>query len=180
MSNFIPLCIVRPKFETVIPFQAVCTIPTGMKFFTVIDALKSYTAAAVTPFSTPFGHFHYRRLLSGVTHAGDDNARRASDVFDDLPNTRRTMEDVLVFSQTYEEHVGLWSLCLNGWQPTMSPSTQQNLWLHTRQPSSAATLSTQTILTGSPTHNSHLISYAKEHHRYQVFLRPMSVGRNIL
>lgn len=78
-----------------------------MKFFTVIDALKGYAAAALTPFSTPFGRFQYRRLLPGVTHAGDDYARRASDVFDDLPNTRRITEDFLVFSQTYEEHVGL-------------------------------------------------------------------------
>ena len=28
-------------------------------------------------------------------------------MFDDLPNTRRITEDSLVFSQTYEEHVGL-------------------------------------------------------------------------
>ena len=62
----------------------------------------------------------------------------------------------------------------------MSPSTQQNSCLLTRQPSSAATLSTQTVLTGFWTHNSHLTSCAREHHWYQVFLRPLSAGRKIL
>ena len=35
-------CIVRPRFEYQTPFQAVRTIPPGMKFFTVVDALKGY------------------------------------------------------------------------------------------------------------------------------------------
>ena len=107
-------CIVRPKFETATPFQAVRTIPPGMKFFTVVDALKGYhqvrlddESAALTTFSTPFGRFQYLRLPFGVTHAGDDYARRVADVFDDLPSCRRVMEDVLVFSETYEEHVQL-------------------------------------------------------------------------
>ena len=64
-------------------------------------------SAALTTLSTPFGRFHYRRLPFGVTHAGDDYARLVSDVFDDLRNTRRIMEDVLLFAQIYEEHVGL-------------------------------------------------------------------------
>ena len=34
--------IVRPKFETATPFQAVYTIPPRMTFFTVIDDLKGY------------------------------------------------------------------------------------------------------------------------------------------
>ena len=33
-------CIIRPNLETATPFQAVRTIPAGMGFFTVIDALK--------------------------------------------------------------------------------------------------------------------------------------------
>ena len=76
-----------------------------MKFFTVIDALKGYhqvqldgELAVLTTFITLFDRFQYRRLPFGVTHAGDDYARRVSDVFDDLPNTRRIMDGVLVFS----------------------------------------------------------------------------------
>ncbi len=88
-------CIVRSKFETATSFQAVRTIPPGMTFFTVVDALKGYRqvrlddkSAALTTFSTPFGRFQYLCLPFGVTHAGDDYARREADVFDDLPNYR--------------------------------------------------------------------------------------------
>ncbi len=41
----------------------------------------------------------------GIIHAGDDFGRRVSDVFDDIPNTRRVVEDILIFFPTYEEHV---------------------------------------------------------------------------
>jgi hypothetical protein len=53
-------CIIRPTFDSPTPFQAVWTIPTGMKFFTVIDALKGYhqveldeESSAMMTFSTP-------------------------------------------------------------------------------------------------------------------------------
>ena len=88
--------IVRPKFETATPFQAVRTIPPGMRYFTVVDALKGYhqveldnDSAALTTFSTPFGRYQYRRLPMGVSLASDDYGRRVSDVFDSLPSSRR-------------------------------------------------------------------------------------------
>ena len=105
-------CIVRPRFESQTPFQAVRTIPPGMKFFTVVDALKGYhqvpldeESAAMTTFSTPVGRYQYLRLPFGVVHAGDDYCRRVADIFDDIPNTRRIVEDILVFSKTWGEHV---------------------------------------------------------------------------
>lgn len=106
--------IIRPLFDANTPFQAVRTIPTGMKYFTVIDALKGYhqvsldeESTALTTFSTPFGRYQYLRLPFGVSHAGDDYGRRVSEVFDDLPACRRVVEDVVVFSKTYAEHVQL-------------------------------------------------------------------------
>ncbi|KZS06702.1 Uncharacterized protein APZ42_029750, partial [Daphnia magna] len=102
LNNF----IIRPKFETATPFQAVRTIPAGMKFFTVIDAFKGYhqvplddESAAMTTFSTPFGRY----------------IRRVSAVFDDLPNCHRIIEDILIFSETYEEHVALPSVLFGGY-----------------------------------------------------------------
>jgi hypothetical protein len=41
----------------------------------------------------------------GITHAGDDFGRRVSDVFDNILNTGRVVEDILIFSSTYEEHM---------------------------------------------------------------------------
>jgi hypothetical protein len=110
LNNF----IIRPMFETATPSKAVRTIPAGMKFFTVIDALKGFhqvplddESAAMTTFSTPFGRYMYRRLPFGICHAGDDYSRRVSAVFDDLFNCRCIIEDILIFSETYEEHVAL-------------------------------------------------------------------------
>jgi hypothetical protein len=41
----------------------------------------------------------------GITHADDDFGTRVSDVFHDIPNTRRVVGDIRIFSQTYEEHM---------------------------------------------------------------------------
>jgi hypothetical protein len=106
--------IIPPRFETATPFQAVRTIPPGRHFFPVVDALKGYhkvllddELAEMTTFSTPFGRYQYKRLPFGVSLAGDDYCRRVSEVFDDLENCRRVVEDILVFSKTYEEHLVL-------------------------------------------------------------------------
>ena len=100
-------CIIRPTFDSPTPFQAVRTIPTGVKFFTVIDALKGYhqveldeESSAMTTFSTPFGRYKYNRLPFGVSLAGDDYGRRLANIFDDFPNCRRVVEVILVFSAT--------------------------------------------------------------------------------
>ena len=105
-------CIIRPRFDSQIPFQAVRTIPPGMKFFIVVDALKGYhqvpldeESAAMTSFLTPIGPYQYLRFPFGVVHAGDDYCRRVADISDDIPNSRRVDEDILVFSKTGPEHV---------------------------------------------------------------------------
>ena len=105
-------CKIRLNFDTATPFQAVRTIPPGMKYFTIIDALKGYhqvllDEASIDPttFSTPFGRYQYLRLPFGVKHVGDDYCRRVSEVFDDFPNSRRIVEDFIVYSATYEEHI---------------------------------------------------------------------------
>ena len=107
-------CIVRPRFESGIPFQAVRTIPDGMKFFTVVDALKGYhqvpldeESTAMTTFSTPLGRFQYIRLPFGVVHTGNDYCRRVAEIFVDIPNSRRIVEDITVFIKTWEEPIEL-------------------------------------------------------------------------
>lgn len=46
----------------------------------------------------------------GICQAGDDYGRRFSDIFSQIPNTARCMEDMIVYSRTYEEHLQL--LCM--------------------------------------------------------------------
>jgi hypothetical protein len=51
------------------------------------------------------GWYQYLRLPSSVTHAGDAYWWQTSEIFDDLPNWWRTVEDAIVYSATYEEFV---------------------------------------------------------------------------
>jgi hypothetical protein len=60
--------IIHPRFKSLTPFQAVRTIPKGMLFFTVIDALDD-ESSALTTLSTPFGRFQYVRLPMGITYS---------------------------------------------------------------------------------------------------------------
>jgi hypothetical protein len=73
-------CIIRPTFDYTTPFQAVRTIPTGMTFFTLIDALKSYhqvelneESSAMTTFSTPFCRYNNYRKFSWILSTKDYN-----------------------------------------------------------------------------------------------------------
>lgn len=85
-----------------------------MKLFTVIDGLKGYHQAelndessAMTTFSTPVGRYRYNRLPLAVSLAGDDYSTRLANIFEDFPNCRRVVEDILVFSVTWEKYVDL-------------------------------------------------------------------------
>ena len=106
--------LVGAKFDNPTPFQAVRSIPEGMRVFTVVDALKGYhqcaldaESMALTTFATPEGLHQYTRLPMGICHAGDDYGRRFSDIFGHIPNTARCMEDLVIYSRTYEEHITL-------------------------------------------------------------------------
>ncbi len=106
--------LIGSKFDNPTPFQSVRSIPKGMKFFTVVDALKGYhqcaldtESMALTTFATPEGLHQYTRLPMGISHAGDDYGRRFSDIFGHIPNTARCMEDLVIYSRTYEEHINL-------------------------------------------------------------------------
>ena len=59
---------------------------------------------ALTTFATPEGLHQYTRLPMGICHAGDDYGRRFHDIFGHIPNTARCMEDLIIFSKTYDEH----------------------------------------------------------------------------
>jgi hypothetical protein len=103
--------LVGAKFDNPTPFQAVRSIPQGMRYFTVVDALKGYhqcaldeDSMALTTFATPEGLHQYTRLPMGICHAGDYYGRRFHDIFGHIPNTARCMEDLIIFSKTYDEH----------------------------------------------------------------------------
>lgn len=55
----------------------------------------------------PEGLHQYTRLPMGISHARDDYGRRFSDIFGHIPNTARCMEDLIVYSITYDEQINL-------------------------------------------------------------------------
>ena len=62
-------------------------------------------SAAITTFSTPVGRYQYLQLPFWVVHAGCDYRRQVADPFDEIPNTRRVVQDILVFSKTWDYNV---------------------------------------------------------------------------
>ncbi len=54
---------------------------------------------------TPFRRYQYLRLTFGMVHAGYDYSRRVTDVFDDIVNSPRVVEDIIVFYKTFADHL---------------------------------------------------------------------------
>jgi len=59
----------------------------------------------MTTLLTTVGRYQYLRLPFGVVRAIDNYCRQVADSFNDIPNTRRVSEDILIFSMTWKEHV---------------------------------------------------------------------------
>ena len=105
--------LVGTIFPNKTPFEAVRSIPPGMRFFTMFAVLKGYhmirldkESIALTTFSTPFGLFQYTRLPMEICHAGDSFGSRYHQVFGDLP-IASCIEDMCVFTATYPEMLAL-------------------------------------------------------------------------
>ena len=170
------------------PFQAVRTIPAGMKFFTVVDALKGYLqvelddeSAALTTFSTPFGRYEYRRLPFGVSLASDDYWRRAADVFDDVRNSRRVVEDVLVFSRSYEEHETHVRHLLQRAQESGVSLNRAKLTFAETQGSFAGYILDDTGFRPDPGLTEAIRSFPRpRHHRLESVFRPLPASRKLL
>ena len=106
--------LIGTKFPANTPFEAVRTIPTGMKFFTMFDGLKGYhmvpldeESIALTTFSTPFGLYQYTRLPMGICHAGDSFGSRIHAIFGDIRNVATCVEDMCAYAETYQEMLAL-------------------------------------------------------------------------
>ena len=102
---------VRPIYPSKSPWQIVTSIPESAKFFTVLDGRKGFhqielhpDSRKLTTFVTPFGRFRYKRLLMGWCGASDVFNERMAEALKELPNIKRVVEDVLIHSDTWEEH----------------------------------------------------------------------------
>ena len=94
------------------PFDAVSEIVEGAKYFTVCDALKGYWQVELeeesrhfTTFYTPWGRFRFRRAPMGFISAGDSYNWRGDKAIEGLERTHKIVDDVLIASRSYEEHL---------------------------------------------------------------------------
>ena len=84
---------------------------SGARVFSKLDETSGFfqlplddESAKLTTFITPFGRYFYRRLPQGITSAPEIFQRTVENILKDQPNTVSFFDDILVFSNSDEEH----------------------------------------------------------------------------
>ena len=102
----------RPIHHAKTPFDAVSEIVEGAGFFTVCDAVKGYWQVDLEPesrqfttFYTPWGRFRFKRAPMGFISTGDSYNWRGDKAIEGLDRTHKIVDDVLIASRTYDEHI---------------------------------------------------------------------------
>ena len=103
----------REHYPSITPAEAVTDIQQAKaKCFTVFDALKGYhqcpldaASQKLTTFITPFGRYMYLRAPYGICSISEHYDRRMDEVFAEVQNFRKIVDDVVVFDQDEKKHV---------------------------------------------------------------------------
>ena len=109
--------LVGTRFPNPTPLEAVRSIPSSMRFFTLFDGFRGYhmvaldeESMALTTFATPYGLHQYTRLPMGICHAGDSFGQRYDDIFGEFfrsGEANHCMEDIVAYSETYKGMIDL-------------------------------------------------------------------------
>ena len=82
------------------------------RFVSKFDLLKGYwqvpltdRAKEITAFCTPFGLFQYRVMCFGLKNAPATFQRMVNKIVSDIDGCEAYVDDLIVYSQTYEEHM---------------------------------------------------------------------------
>ena len=82
------------------------------RFFTTVDAVQGYhqvplheDSQHLTTFVTPWGRFKFLRGTMGLNATGDEYNRRSDEAVGGFLNTVKVVDDLLVYEETFEEHV---------------------------------------------------------------------------
>jgi len=88
----------------------------GMKYFSIIDLVKGYyqieldkDSRKYTAFSTSHEHYQFKRVSFGLKNSGIAFQRSMQQILSDFPskNVIIYIDDILVMTQTFEEHLTL-------------------------------------------------------------------------
>ena len=102
----------RPVYPPRSPKDAVACISGKARFFTTVDAVQGYhqvplheDSQHLTTFVTPWGRFKFLRGTMGLNATGDEYNRRSDEAVGGFLNTVKVVDDLLVYEETFEEHV---------------------------------------------------------------------------
>ena len=84
----------------------------GAKYFTTLDLVSGYhhiglskQAQKKSAFVTPFGKFEFKKVPFGLAQAPAYFQQLINEVLKELPFAFSYLDDILIFSQTPEEHL---------------------------------------------------------------------------
>lgn len=102
----------RPTYPTTTPKDSVTNIPPTAKFFTTMDMSQGYfqlpldeDSQELTTFMTPWGRFCFMRAPMGLTSTGDEFSRRGDEALQGIDNTRKVVDDILIYDDNFQEHI---------------------------------------------------------------------------
>lgn len=94
-------------------YELLSSIGEGNQYFTSLDLLSGYwqisldpAARPITAFSTPSGHYQYRRMPMGLCNSGATFQRLVNTLFHGLIGQTMFayLDDIIIMSNTLEEH----------------------------------------------------------------------------
>jgi hypothetical protein len=102
----------RPHHPLKSPWDVINGISTTAKWFSTFDAAHGYfqvplaeESQPLTCFLTEWGRYAFKRATMGLVSAGDEYNRRSDEALEGLTGMVKLVDDICIFSDTYEEHV---------------------------------------------------------------------------
>nr|XP_040576564.1 uncharacterized protein K02A2.6-like [Lepeophtheirus salmonis] len=102
----------RPIHPMTNPKEIISNIKPGNKYFSTFDAIKGYwqiplhyESQDLTTFITPWGRFKFKRWPMGLNATSDVFNLMMDQAYGELPNTKKLVDDILKYDETFEHHV---------------------------------------------------------------------------
>ena len=103
---------VRPVHLAPAPGKVMAEVNPRAGYFTVLDGYKGFhqvdldaASRRLTTFVTPLGRLRYRRMPMGWHGASDVFGERMAKALQGIPHVHRVVEDILIATETWEEHI---------------------------------------------------------------------------